>query len=281
MDATDCEVMQVEGLAYKRIITSTKYGKVFLVEWLKYNQLFSLQKIERSHYEQNAINIIRNLYHFNVIKVYKTYMREKFVYLLMDYCPFDVKRYIEERGILSESRFAEAAYYMIQSIRSMHSKRICHNSIRPSKFLVDKYGRVQISEFNHAVQYKNTEEKEFKHAKSVDVWGLGVTFYFMLTGRLITDLYFDEEIAMTKDFSHIIFPSNVSNECIHLITACLNNNEKSRASLDNLLESPLFQPFRPTKIGPTKQPSFSANNSMRSIPIIVKPVLTRLVSVAN
>ncbi|EAY22558.1 STE family protein kinase [Trichomonas vaginalis G3] len=276
MNDIDCDVMQSEGLAFKCVITTTKHGKVFLVEWLKYNQLFSLKRIERAHYEQNQINIIRNLYHFNIINVYKTFMREKYVYLLMDYCPLDIQRYIEQRGVLSESRFAEAAYSMLKSVSLMHSKRICHNNIRPSKFLLDKYGRVQISDFCNAAQYQENEESKFEHAQSVDSWSLGVTFYYMLTGRLITDLYFSEEEAMSKDFSHIKYPE-VSKECIRLISSCLNNNEKARPSVDELLSSPLFNPFRPVKMSASKQTAFSANTSLRAIPVIVKPVLTKVV----
>lgn len=278
MNDTDIELMTTEGLLFKRIIATTKHGKVFLVEWLKYNQVFTLKRIERSHYGSNRIDIIRSLYHSNIVNVYKTYLREKYIYLLMDYCPIDVHRFIEQRGVISESRFIEAAYSMLQSVQAMHSKSISHNNIRPSKFLLDKYGRIQISDFSNATQYdESTQKKEFAHAKSVDVWCLGVTFYYMLTGLLITNLYFDHEDIMSKDFSQIKYPQGTSKDTIMLISECLNSCEKARPSVDCLFQSSIFTPLRPVKLGVTKKQSFSANTSLDAINIIVKPVLTKFV----
>lgn len=273
----DSILMNEQGLVFKRIINTTQTSKTFVVEWTKYNELYSLTRYERSHYETKQIEIIRNLYHTNIINVYKVFTQEKYVYLLTDYCPIDVFRLVDTRGVFSQSKFVEMSHDIVSSVRNMHSKGICHCNIKPSNILFDKYGRVQLSDFSMAKKFDNTNTSEFIEFASRDMWHLGATFYFMLTGRLITDLYFDEEEAMTKDFSMIKFPSSVSQEVVNLVLCLLSSSTKSRPTIEAVVRSSIYSQFSSESLTAMKQPSFSATNSFTKIPVIVKPVLTKLV----
>lgn len=275
MNDVDRSLMEREGLVFKRVIATTKRGAVFLVVWTKYNNVFSLERVDLSRYDGNEVNILKGLYHSNIINVYRYWVEDHSVYILMDYCPFDLYHIIHNRGPISEDKFIGYAYEILQSIKNCHDKSICHCNLRPSKFLIDKYNHIQVSDFSDAQCAPDLDEDKISELKSEDVWSIGVTFYYMMTGILITDLCMSIDDAKSKDFSKVRFPQFYSQETIDIVLRCLSKSPSDRPSVDEILRSPVFKRRRPSSLSIPS--SGLGTSSMHTFPYIVKPVLTRII----
>ncbi|EAX82913.1 CAMK family protein kinase [Trichomonas vaginalis G3] len=279
MNDVDMQTMNEEGLTFKRVICDTKYGKVFLVQWNKYRELYSLERVDVRHFEERQTDVIKNFYHTNIINIYRYWYREKYVYILMDYCPVDLYRLVTVQGVISEQKFIQYSFEMLQSLKILHDKKFCHGNIRPSKFLIDRYNHIRICDFSNAVSASEVSESEFQKMKLDDIWSLGETFYYMLTGLLISDLYMTKKDAKSRNFANVKYPSSIPTEIAMMVSCCLQCKESNSLTIDDILRCSIYRRRRASSSSiPTQSMERFSSNSLRSLNVIVKPVLTRVIS---
>jgi calcium-dependent protein kinase len=147
------------------------------------------------------IDILKNLDHPNILKLYEVYEDKQNIYLVTEFCSggelFD--------EIIAKGRFEEheAAFIMKQlfsAIAYCHSKNVCHRDLKPENILLDANDKrsIKLIDFGTSQVYTDEEKMEVvigtsyyiapevlagKYTEKCDMWSLGVILYILLSGQ--------------------------------------------------------------------------------------------------
>ena len=160
--------------------------------------------LERFHREAQATAALE---HPNVVRAYDVDNEGDTHYLVMEYVKGqDLQNIVNEQGRLS---YDKAAQYIAQAARGLaysHGEGLVHRDVKPANLLVDEAGVVKILDLGLALfsadenasltilhnenvlgtaDYLAPEQAINSHEvdSRADVYGLGCTFYFVLTGH--------------------------------------------------------------------------------------------------
>ncbi len=154
----------------------------------------SKDRVLREKVPYHEPNMLFRFDHPNIVKLFGAYCDDANFYLAMEFC---------DGSVLLESRPEEQvrtlAYQMLCAVAQMHEQRICHLDIKPSNFmmksnsanaelkLLDLEFAADITK-NYNVVARGTlgyiapELLEGLCGLSCDIWSLGVTLYYLLSG---------------------------------------------------------------------------------------------------
>lgn len=290
MDSNEQVYFEHQGLEYKNIIGEGSFGKLFLVYSSHYDQFFALKKVPRLSFNEGEIECLKHICQKNIINLYKYYFFNDHVYLLMEYCPHDLQYFLNQDGLLDENLMRKYMYDMLLAIKTCHDNNIAHQDIKPSNFLVDKYGRIKVCDFGLSGIYdenpsstilKGTllymapelfRKKEYNPLKA-DIWSLGVTFFYMATKSY--PFYSANKQEFIKIVNTGLFPfyKIAYTPLRQLILRCLDLNPETRASIDELLGMTYFDPIRVNSFQDVKE--ILKTQSLNKI--IHKPFLNKII----
>jgi len=159
----------------------------------------------RFHREARALSQLR---HPNIVGAYDVDQANKLHFLVMEYVDGgDLDQIVRKVGPLPYER---AAHYIRQAARGLqhaHESGLVHRDVKPGNLLVDRAGTVKLLDLGLArifhettddlttgrdartllgtVDYLAPEQALNSHDVDIraDIYGLGATFYFLLTGR--------------------------------------------------------------------------------------------------
>ena len=159
--------------------------------------------LERFHQEARAS---ANLHHPNMVRAHDVDHEGNIHYLVMDYVDgFDLQVMVSRNGPLAFRTAAEYTYQAAEGLAYAHRSGLIHRDIKPANLLVDQTGTVKILDMGLArfsdetqasltmaydqkmigtVDYLAPEQALDSHRVDarVDIYSLGCTLYFMLTG---------------------------------------------------------------------------------------------------
>jgi predicted Ser/Thr protein kinase len=159
---------------------------------------------ERFNREARAL---ARLSHPNIVAVYDFGKAGELHYLVMEFVDGANLREVERAGKLSPDQALAIVPQICEALQFAHNEGIVHRDIKPENLLLDKKGRLKITDFGIAKIINVTEGKaSLTGAKDVmgtphymapeqierpqtvdhraDIYSLGVVFYEMLTGEL-------------------------------------------------------------------------------------------------
>jgi TM2 domain-containing membrane protein YozV/predicted Ser/Thr protein kinase len=159
---------------------------------------------ERFNREARAL---ARLNHPNIVAVHDFGKAGALPYLLMEFVDGTNLRQVEQAGRLAPAQALAIVPQICEALQFAHNEGIVHRDIKPENILLDKKGRVKITDFGIAkmvgaavaenqltgVQdvvgtphYMAPEQVEQPQAVDhrADIYSLGVVFYEMLTGEL-------------------------------------------------------------------------------------------------
>ena len=148
---------------------------------------------------------IQECAHDNIVKVYEEFEENNTCYYSMEY--IDGENLVNKKGI-GEREALAIIRQVAEALKAMHAKGYNHSDVKPQNILLDSNGVVTLIDFGGAHCYGNDDEKgmsaspytEFVQIKSEgytpmqaykakefhagrDIYSLGATFYYMLTGN--------------------------------------------------------------------------------------------------
>ncbi len=154
----------------------------------------------------------------HVVQVYDVGQEDGWPYLVMQYIEGqDLKALISERGPLSIDRAESITLQILGGLESIHQTGILHRDIKPQNVLLDRQGRVRVTDFGIAqgafdsdltsdgmtmgtASYMAPEQaRGVTLSEATDVYAVGVILYEMLTGQLP----FDRPTPMATMLAHI------------------------------------------------------------------------------
>uniref|UniRef100_A0A3Q3D5C4 non-specific serine/threonine protein kinase n=1 Tax=Hippocampus comes TaxID=109280 RepID=A0A3Q3D5C4_HIPCM len=112
-----------------------------------------MPKMGRSNKElqslKKEIEIMSNLQHPNIVKLYNSFETETEVVVVTEYAEGQLFQIIEDDGSLPESRVCEIACQLVSALYYLHSRRILHRDMKPQNILFDKNGVVKLCDFGY------------------------------------------------------------------------------------------------------------------------------------
>ena len=121
----------------------------------------------------------------------------------------NLKEYIKEKGALPENQAAVILKNLLEAVKSMHDENIMHRDIKPDNILFRSFNIMEpnqtaladlgLATFNNVSEYLfprcgtpgyvapeiySVHSSQKHYSLKCDLFSVGVTFYYMLTGGL-------------------------------------------------------------------------------------------------
>ncbi|EAY09874.1 CAMK family protein kinase [Trichomonas vaginalis G3] len=270
------------SLEYDSTIGHGGYGTIYKVYSSKYQTFFALKQIPEEQFNEAEVECLKSIDDPRIVNLYKYYSFNHSIYLLMEYCPSDLYHFIRDKPNLSQSEIIRLIHEAVLCVKSCHDRGISHCDIKPSNFLVDKYGRIKICAFGLSSICSSTELRhDFKGTKvflspeivkrvdynpfSSDIWSLGVTLFYIAT-RSLPFANYNSKILSERICNGIYDASRITNpEIRDIVAKCLTINPEMRPSCTDLVNFPFFSNLS------NKRMDLRISKSIRSNPVIIRP----------
>ncbi len=197
-------------------IGSGGMSSVYLAEHLRMHDKRAIKVLPRTKVGDSTYlarfqleaKAIASLNHPNIVRAYDIDNQDDLHYIVMEYVDGeDLQNMVRRLG--HPLGFEQAADYIIQAARGLqhaHDAGLIHRDVKPANVLVDKNGKVKLLDLGLAL-FTNTDDESLTvaHNENVlgtadylapeqalnshkvdvrtDIYGLGCTLYFLLTGH--------------------------------------------------------------------------------------------------
>jgi calcium-dependent protein kinase len=250
------------------------FGRVYKVRHKLSNQYRAMKIIQCKSLSDNhssainkEINILKNLDHPNIIKVYEFYQSEKYVYIINELCTggelFDK---IVDVKFFSENVACNIMRQLLSAVAYCHENGVIHRDLKPENILIEnseekdkEFFHIKVIDFGTCEILKKKKLTEqigtsFYIAPEViknsynekcDLWSCGVILYILLCGS--PPFYGKNEKEIFKKiiegnftFRHKIW-NKISSEAKNLVLKLLQVNPDKRLSAKEALEDIWFK----------------------------------------
>jgi serine/threonine-protein kinase len=192
------------GTVYRGIDTET--GRQIALKVLSTELAENPATLERFNREADAAARLR---HPNIVSVFKRGKKDGMHYLVMEYVDgIDLHQYVTATGPLKPAEVAEILHQAARALEHAHARDIVHRDIKPSNLLLTYHAGkrlVKLTDFGLAVDRNAPNESHLTRPGTTvgtvdfmapeqargrnltdcrsDIYALGCTAYFMLTGQ--------------------------------------------------------------------------------------------------
>lgn len=237
---------------------------------------------------EREFQILRNVDHPNIVKLYEVYKDEKYLYFVMEYLEGAnlYEGFIKKSENVNEKRIRDIFFQITKAVQYMHKNGIAHRDIKPENimFINNSNDKIKLIDFGVSKYFFDPDapSKEItlrtktgslfyispeiasnlkKYDHRCDIWSAGVLLYIMVSG---VPPFFDmNPLVVTEKVKNIDYGFKeevwglVSKELIDLIKHILAPLD-NRYTADEVLEHPWMKM-------PLEEKKFSLDlKSMRS-----------------
>jgi tetratricopeptide (TPR) repeat protein/predicted Ser/Thr protein kinase len=195
--------------------------------------------------------ITRKITHKNVIRIFDIGESNGTEFITMEFVEgTDLKKLIKERGKFTSSESIAIIKQVCAALDAAHSEGIVHRDLKPQNIMVQKNGRVVVTDFGIAhsedapsttatgavigtPEYMSPEQAKGKKVdQRSDIFSLGLVFYELITGKLP----FEADTVMESMFKRtqepavppVLVERTVSPQINRVIVRCLATDPEKR-----------------------------------------------------
>ncbi|XP_027866841.1 cAMP-dependent protein kinase catalytic subunit PRKX isoform X1 [Xiphophorus couchianus] len=203
--AANSRIYSLDELETMATVGTGTFGRVFLVKDKKSKAFFALKqmkisdviRLKQEQHVHNEKEVLTEISHPFLIRLFWTHHDDRFLYMLMDYVPGgELFSYLRSRGRFSNATGLFYTSEIVCAIEYLHSKEIVYRDLKPENILLDSEGHIRLTDFGFAKklsdrtwtlcgtpEYLAPEVIQSKgHGRAVDWWALGILVFEMLAG---------------------------------------------------------------------------------------------------
>ena len=239
------------------------------------------------------IKILKNSFHFNIIKLYEVIETEDAFFLIMEYAEGgDLSSYLMKKKYLNENEARKIFQQIIDTVYYLHQIGVCHRNLRLENILfsskkkdiikIINFGRSNlyltgVSSDNPALafgaEFLETPFENLLYTPPemilgvkydgllLDIWMCGIILYAMLFGSFPFEDKNTEKLYSKIIKGEFIFPKNINitKEAQSLLNKILVVNPRLRSNINDIRTDAWFMK--------DYEPTFGLYISIREIPI--------------
>lgn len=251
-----------------RALGNGSFGQVREVKELESGILRAVKSINISNISVKQlsmiieeVNMLKNLDHPGIIKIFKVYKDQNFIHIITELCTggelFDS---IVQQKFLSENQAGRYTFDIVSTMKYCHNNNIVHRDLKPENILFEdktENSRLKIIDFGTSTQllsgqnlksvigtpyYIAPEVLKGEYNKQCDVWSIGVILYIMLCGKapfngLNNEEIYEKILKNKPTFTGGVW-KKVSAAAKDLIRKALQKNPAERITIDEMFYDP-------------------------------------------
>ena len=254
-----------------------KFGLVKLGIHKNTNEKVAIKIIQKSSMKDNdaelvktEIDIMKLCHHPNIVRLLDHFENAEYIFIVMEYLSGgSLSNFLKvNKFTLSEKKICEIIYQIASGLKYLHQYGIVHRDLKPDNIMLtetEDMNQIKIMDFglSKIMGPNETVDDGFgtlcyvapevllriPYNKEIDIWSMGVIFYYMTCGILPFDDNSDNEEIIGKKivFSECKFPKDKwalrDEGIIELIKMCLKKKIEQRITINEFLDSPLFKKY--------------------------------------
>jgi len=251
-----------------KVLGTGAFGEVRMCVHRESGAQRAVKVLRKSHMDDdekrmlfNEINILKEIDHPNIIKMYEFFEDEKRYYLVTEICKggelFDE---ILQRGKFGERDAAVLMKQVLSCINYCHQANIVHRDLKPENILLEQnkeFDQIKIIDFGTSLVYdpnRNLDEKlgtpyyiapevlNKNYNEKCDIWSAGVITYILLSGMPPFNGQSDQEIMKRVREGQFSFEDRIwqtiSENAKSFIRSLLTYSSAERPSAEQALQHP-------------------------------------------
>ena len=250
------------------------FSEVYLGTKINSNKLVAIKKIKlnlQQKYLENEINILSQIQHQNIIKLYETLEYDKNKFLVIEYCNGGslheyLYKYVNTYGKPFPEKLVQYLMKQIlQGVKYLHDRGIIHRDLKLQNILLNYEknnpniynAKIKIIDFNSSYILNNSRPKtvvgtlenmapsiiynidgtQKYYDEKVDIWSLGTLCYEMLFGKpLFPNMNKNQIINKISSYNFNI-PKTISVQARTFLKSMLQKEGINRLTTHKLLKS--------------------------------------------
>ncbi|KAJ3364797.1 Ribosomal protein S6 kinase alpha-2 [Allomyces javanicus] len=206
--------------------------------------------------ERDILASINN--HPFLVTLRYAFQDDRHLYLLLDWVEGgELWYYVASEGMCLEDTACFYVAEIVLALEHLHSIGIIYRDLKLENILIDGTGHLKMTDFGlsklafdetfalKANSFCGTRAPEMVSRKSydekLDVWGLGILLFIMLTGKLPFTGKTPKDLESAILNRKPQFPSFLTNEARDLITKLLRKDPTQRPSITAIKKHPFFR----------------------------------------
>lgn len=246
-----------------------------------------------------------SLAHPNIVSIYDVGEEGDIFYIVMEYVDGEtLKDYVKKHGKLSVEETIDIMEQLTSAIQHAHENGLIHRDIKPQNILIDRNGKIKVTDFGIAVALSATaltqtnsvlgsvhylspeQARGGKATKLSDIYSLGIVFYELVTGELpftgqspvsIALKHLHDETPSVRKLNPAI-PQSVEN----IILKATAKNPFHRFRSVSEMQDAILVALDPEHLNePVYRPPVEEGEATKAIPIITDETLEKMNVNAN
>ena len=232
------------------------FGQVWRARHKQSSAMFAVKQVQKTKVMRildqfkREVEIMYMLDHPHLVKLFGHFEDEKFFYLILELVEGgNLFQKLSREKILTERSAAQVFREIILAVEYLHTRSpvIIHRDIKPENIMIDKTGRVKLTDFGWANFVNRTSERmtacgtleylppemvdEKGHDTCADIWCLGILLFEMLAGSTPFKASGKEKTMKNITSSCIKFPLGFSHIAKDLIQQMLEKDKSRRIDI--------------------------------------------------